>query len=206
LSPRPRFIAIEGLDGAGTTTQSERLVAWLRHLGRRVYPTREPSDGRVGRLIRELLRADAQPADPSALALLFAADRLAHLADEIRPALARGEDVVTDRYALSSLAYQGAGGNLDWVRQLNARADEPDVTVLLDVPVELCLARLAGRGGPRDIYEERAALEAVARSYRELATAATARPGRLEVVRGDRAPDEVEADVRAIVQALLANG
>jgi dTMP kinase len=198
---RPLFIALEGLDGAGTTTQCERLVAWLRQRGRPVVATREPSDGRVGRLIRELLRAGAPPFDPSALALLFAADRLAHLADEIRPALRRGEDVVTDRYAMSSLAYQGAGGNLPWVRQLNARADDPDVTVLLQVSVDVCLERLAERGGPRDIYEERAALEAIAAGYRELADGGAG--GRVEVVSGERPADEVEQAVRAIVEALL---
>src|SRR4051794_39709628 len=114
MSPAGRFIVIEGLDGAGTTTQTERLATRLREEGHRVLTTREPSDGPVGMLLRQALTgrltlpgAHAPLADET-LALLFAADRTDHLASRVEPALGRGEVVLCDRYVLSSLAYQGA--------------------------------------------------------------------------------------------------
>ena len=164
----PLFIAIEGLDGAGTTTQCQMLENWLAQRGREVHRTREPSDGPVGKLIREILAGDWAPFDPSSVALLFAADRLDHLSREIHPALAAGRDVVSDRYVLSSLAYQGRGGNVDWVESINSRADDPDITIFIDLPVEICLQRVLGRGTKRDIYESREVLETVNGMYRTL--------------------------------------
>src|SRR5688572_4731702 len=99
---RGRFIALEGLDGSGTTTQAARLADALGARGRTVVRTQEPSHGPIGRLVREALRSLDAPLDPDALALLFAADRRDHVASEIEPALARGHDVVCDRYVMSS--------------------------------------------------------------------------------------------------------
>ena len=164
----PLFIAIEGLDGAGTTTQCQMLQSWLAQRGREVHRTREPSDGPVGKLIREILAGAWAPFDPSSVALLFAADRLDHLSREIRPALAAGRDVVSDRYVLSSLAYQGRGGNVDWVESINNRADDPDITVFIELPVEICLDRVVSRSTKRDIYESREVLETVNDMYRNL--------------------------------------
>src|SRR5690349_6199392 len=96
------LIAVEGADGAGTTTQCRRLVDWLRASGREAHLTREPSTGPVGALIRQVLAGTHASFDPTALALLFAADRLDHIAREIAPARDRGAVVVTDRYVLSS--------------------------------------------------------------------------------------------------------
>src|SRR3989442_1021120 len=99
-----RFIVLEGIDGAGTTTQTVELSVALRKDGRKVVVTREPSGRWVGQLIREVL-VGQKMFPPAAVALLFAADRLDHLEREIKPALAGGEDVISDRYLLSSLAY-----------------------------------------------------------------------------------------------------
>lgn len=168
MTETPLFIAIEGLDGAGTTTQCELLCDWLSRAGRDVRSTREPSDGPVGRFVREILAGNWAPFDPASVALLFAADRVDHLAREIRPALAVGQDVVSDRYVLSSLAYQGRRGNLDWVRTINERADDPDLTIFIDLPVDVCLERVLGRSTTRDIYESREVLETVDSMYRTL--------------------------------------
>ncbi|MFM2418433.1 MAG: hypothetical protein RL385_3156, partial [Pseudomonadota bacterium] len=110
----PVFIVLEGIDGAGTTTQTARLVSALTAQGRRTQATREPSDGPVGVLLRQMLRgrvvSPSGKAPPSEeLALLFAADRLDHVSAELRPLLADGVSVVSDRYDYSSVAYQSAG-------------------------------------------------------------------------------------------------
>lgn len=106
----PKFIVLEGIDGSGTTTQLSRVSAALRTLGHRVHETREPTGGRIGKLIREQL-SDPSGVSARCLALLFAADRIDHLDREILPALARGEVVVCDRYVMSSLVYQSLDCN-----------------------------------------------------------------------------------------------
>src|SRR5512147_683892 len=132
-----RFVVLEGLDGAGTTTQARLLGDALRGAGRRVHVTAEPSAGPAGALVRQILTrrvagAGGEGFDPAALALLFAADRLDHVASEIAPKIAAGLDVVSDRFTLSSLAYQGlTTGDMGWVDVLNARAAVPDVTLFL---------------------------------------------------------------------------
>ena len=109
--------------------------------------TREPSDGPIGRLTRELLAVSTQPrtVDPAGLALLFAADRLEHLAREIEPALTRGELVLCDRYVVSSWVYQSLDCDPTWVQTINERARWPDLTFVFDLSAELALARVAAR-------------------------------------------------------------
>src|SRR5262249_6595884 len=121
-----RFIVIEGIDGAGTTTQTHLLTEWLRQRGRPAHATREPSDRPVRRVLREILGGAHAPVDGSTMALLFAADRMDHLAREIEPALARGAVVVSDRYYHSSLAYQAEESEQGFVEMLNQRARRPD--------------------------------------------------------------------------------
>jgi dTMP kinase len=146
------FIVLEGLDGSGTTTQTRLLAEALAAGGRRVHATAEPSDGPIGRLLRRFLSGELE-LDPPAQALLFAADRLHHLQTEVDPQLAAGAIVVSDRYYLSSLAYQSLAGRLDlaWLRAINDHARRPDLTLFLAVPPEVCATRLAARpsGGER---------------------------------------------------------
>ena len=112
---------IEGLDGAGTTTQSRRLVEHLNAHGKPAHGTREPSDGPVGRLIREMLTGghaiEGEKLSQGTFGLLFAADRLDHMQREVEPKLAAGVTVISDRWYHSSLAYQGTGADRDWPRQ-----------------------------------------------------------------------------------------
>lgn len=199
------FIALEGLDGAGTTTQIARLAARLRATGRAVVETRQPSDGPIGTLTRAALRREwgaaggRLPAD--ALALLFAADRLHHIADVVVPALERGAVVLTDRYVHSSLAYQGAECDVAWVAELNANARVADLVLFVDVPVEVCLQRIADRGATRELFEERAALEATAARYED----AFARRGEAVCrIDGTESRDDVEATIWAAVAPRLA--
>jgi dTMP kinase len=161
---------VEGLDGAGTTTQARLLGDRLRAEGRPVHVTAEPSAGPVGALVRQVLtRRIAGPTgafDPAALALLFAADRLDHHAVEISPKLARGVDVVSDRYTLSSLAYQGlAVGDLAWVEGVNARAPAADLTVFLRARPRVALRRRRAASMDREIFEVEAFQRRVGRAY-----------------------------------------
>jgi dTMP kinase len=198
------FIALEGIDGSGTTLQTERLARALRDSGHTVLETREPSDGSIGRLVRERLRASGSPPpDPGAMALLFAADRIDHLAREIEPALARGHTVVCDRYVLSSLAYQSIECEERWVASINARARWPDLTVLLRVPVDVALARVARRaaqqGDPAELYDAAAIQRAVAQRYDAL-IAGSARPGMI-AIDGTASPEAITATLVAAVSA-----
>jgi len=174
----PPFLVIEGLDGAGTTTQTRLLVEALTDRDMPVVRTREPSEGPVGALIRQMLservvapdgQGGHRPVDDDVLALLFAADRLDHVDATIDPALDDGRVVVTDRYYHSSLAYQSDmrdDGSVDteWVRTLNARAPSPDLTLFLEASPEVCLERLRERES-RDIYENPDYLETLAERF-----------------------------------------
>jgi dTMP kinase len=170
---RPLFIVLEGIDGSGTTTQLALLERHLAARGRRVHPTREPSQGPVGRLLREILlgghpHPDGTPADGLAMALLFAADRRDHLTREIEPALAAGIDVVSDRYLLSSLAYQAQEAERDWVAGLARDLRLPDLTLLLDVPMVTAATRRRDAGRTEERYDADEIQARVAARYREL--------------------------------------
>jgi len=142
------FVAIEGGEGAGKSTQTELLGEWLREKGHEVVLTREPGATRLGKRLRDVLLSPVTgDLSPRAEALMYAADRAEHVASVIRPALDRGAVIVTDRYADSSIAYQGAGRVLapDEVARLCRWATDgllPDLTVVLDVPPEVGLSRV----------------------------------------------------------------
>lgn len=192
-----RFIAIEGIDGSGTTLQTGALALWLRQRGHDVVETREPSDGPVGRLIRERLHIDAAPIDPAALALLFAADRLEHIAHEIDPACRRGAVVVSDRYLLSSLAYQSLDCELDWVRTINQAAPPPDLYFFLKVPAEVAFARVQRRAAAGAAAHERFDALELQRRVERLYDAARQRQdlGEIVVLDGTLAPAEITAQL-----------
>jgi dTMP kinase len=216
-----RFIVLDGIDGSGTTTQGQRLVAALQAAGVSARFTCEPSAGPIGRQIRQLLSAGGE--EPShawdTLALLFAADRLDHLAREVRPALSAGTTVVCDRYDLSSLAYQSATAPepaaagaapaaagqaaLAWIRALNQRALRPDLTIVLDVDPDVAEARRAARGQPAELFERRDLQRRLARLY---AAAEALVPGdRLVHISADAGLEEVAARLwAAVTQAFAA--
>lgn len=157
-----RFIVLEGIDGAGTTTQGQTLVATLESHGHPARFTHEPSALPIGALLRQILVGGPGMARPDwdGMALLFAADRLDHVAREIEPLIAAGVTVVCDRYDLSTLAYQSATAGdeqaaLPWLRAINQRARRPDVTLVLDVDAAVAEARRARRGGEPELFERR---------------------------------------------------
>lgn len=210
------LIAFEGGEGSGKSTQAERLAAWLRQRGAAVTVTHEPGATDFGARLRHILLDSTDGELTSrAEALLFAADRAQHVDAVIRPALDRGEVVITDRYVDSSLAYQGAGRSLalEDVRRLSRWATsglEPDLTVLLDVDPELGLdrARARAESDPTDLPDrlENETLDfhrRVRQAFRALADAA---PDRYVVVDSSRHPEAVAAVVRAAVGKRLAAG
>jgi dTMP kinase len=177
VNPQGRFIVFEGLDGAGTTTQAKLLADRLHKQGRPVYVAHQPSEGPVGLLIRQILagrtatpQADGKlgTVDERVMALLFAADRLDHLGSQIEPRLARGEDVILDRYTLSSLAYQGASVSHDFINHANRFARRPDLTLFLYVPATVALERVRNRGTRLERYETAPQLAVIEREYSRL--------------------------------------
>lgn len=197
-----RFIVLEGIDGSGTTTQAARLVASLRSAGREVVGTREPSDGPLGAVLRQALTRRLVGLSDRALALLFAADRLDHLASLVEPALAEGKVVVSDRYVLSSLAYQGMRMPLSWVEGLNAAARPADLTLYLAVDPRTAARRRQGRGGAAELFDADEVQRAVARAYARVVRK-HARAQRVVRVDGRASPDEVAREIFSRVRTVL---
>jgi dTMP kinase len=200
------FISFEGIDGVGKSTQADLLEAYLVGLSREVVRTLEPGGSELGRDIRKLLLHSGH-VDARAEALLYAADRAHHVATVIRPALADGKVVITDRYLDSSVAYQGAGRILGAteVRELSMWAIQgllPALTVLLDLDAASAVARRAKTGDAPDRLEREKVefFEAVRACYLELAAA---EPDRFLVVDARLSVDEIQAQIRARVDELL---
>ena len=210
-SRRGRFVVLEGIDGAGTTTQVARLADRLRaDGGLPVRSTREPSDGPIGALVRQVLTGRVVAVERLApgwatMALLFAADRMDHVECDIEPFVAHGGVMISDRYDASSLAYQsvssGSGGEkaVEWIRSLNRHAMRPDLTIVLDLAPDLAAVRRQARGEPAQLYEQNEVQRALAAFYRDLAKHMP--NDRIVVVDGTGSVDDVH---RRVHEAYLA--
>jgi dTMP kinase len=205
------FVTFEGPEGSGKTTQVALLAAWLRELGKDVLTTREPGGTAIGDRIRSIL-LDPECTEMAAEAevLLFSAARAQHVAQIIRPHLARGGVVVCDRFADSTMAYQGYGRGLDlaMLRGITAFATgslAPDLTVYLDIDVETGLRRKQLDSGTGDAWNRmEAETLAYHRRVREGYLAmADEQPARWLIVNADRPPDAVQQAVRLRVLATL---
>jgi dTMP kinase len=192
-----QFIVLEGIDGAGTTTQGKNLAAWWTRSGRgEVHLTAEPSSLPTGRRIREILSgSERSDLGWKELALLFAADRLDHVETEIKPLLEKGTMVISDRYLLSSLVYQGLHMETSWVESINRFAPSPDLMLWIDVPVDEAMRRTAKRGEQIEVYEKRQFQEAIYQRYVDL-------HARQEAVRidGSGSPDDVLGRIISAVE------
>ena len=206
---RGRFITLEGGEGAGKSTQARRLAEALRADGHEVVLTREPGGSPGAEALREVLvNGAADRWTPTAEALLMYAARSDHLDRLIRPALARGAWVISDRFADSSRAYQGVAGGLDsdFIEALDRGVvgeDQPDLTLIFDLPASTGLARAADRGAAEARFEGKGA--AFHERLREgFAAIAKAHPERCVMIGADATPDAVFERIRAVVRERLA--
>jgi len=200
------FIVLEGLDGAGTTTQARLLQTWLSETAGATHQTQEPSPGPAGAQIRSILTGRLKT-DSETLALLFATDRLDHLhhaRSGITRLLNSGCHVICDRYYLSSLAYQSMDVDFNWVYQLNSRCVRPDLTLFLQVPVETCIKRITvNRGFHYELYEKAEKL-ARANEYYNTSMEYLQQEGEcIHIVRGDLPLDTVHRYIKERVSALI---
>ncbi len=209
-----RLVVLEGLDGAGTTTQARLAVAYLGDRNCPAHLTREPSDNPIGLLLREFLAGrhaicrgdDPTPVelDPATLALLFTADRMDHLQREVEPELTAGRVVVSDRWYHSSLAYQsGAGVDLDWIAACNSRARRPDLTIFLRIDPEVAAARRAAAGRSRELFDDLETQRRVNEGYGRAIKLVMTRGERVEVLDGKLPVHEVAAQVAALIDDLV---
>lgn len=202
------FVTFEGGDGAGKTTQAARLEAWLRDQGRQVVRTREPGGTEVGVLVRDIVLHHRGHVAPRAEALLYAADRAHHVETVVRPAIARGDVVIQDRYLDSSVAYQGAGRVLDAddVRSLSLWATGgllPDVTVLLDLDPAVARTRLDAADKPFDRLEAEKA-EFHERVRAGFLALARSEPDRFLILDASLPAEQLADRIRAAVASRLA--
>lgn len=193
-----KLVSIEGIDGCGKTTHTKLLAEWLRAKGYRVVVTDEPTDGIIGRIIKRALRGEIR-LQVTTEALLFAADRIQHIDEVIRPALKAGKIVITERYFYSSLAYQSARGlSMTWLESINRAALKPNLSILIDLPADVAFQRIK-RSRRLDKFEQDMKLQRLVRSnYLRIA-----RLRGLKIVNGARNKDEVQADIRKVVSTTL---
>lgn len=207
--PRGRFITFEGGEGAGKSTQARRLKAFLETKGLGVMLTREPGGSSGAEIIRHvILSGQAKHLGADGEAMLFAAARLDHLTTTILPALETGAWVLCDRFADSTRVYQGLAGRADPIlladlETLVVGPHRPDLTLVLDLPPKVGLARASSRGGEADRFEAEAMAfhTALRKGFRALVDA---EPERCVLIDASKEPDAVAAAVREVVEARFA--
>lgn len=201
------FIVFEGGDGVGKSTQVDRLVSWLAEQGRGHVVTRQPGGTAVGAELRQLvLHHRDSDISPRAEALIYAADKAQHVDEVIRPALARGDVVVSDRYVDSMIAYQGAGRDLavqdvTWLTDWATGGLRPDLTIVLDAEPADAVAAIADKdrleGAGEDFHQ---------RARRHFLLLASQDPGRYLVLDARRSRDELSAEITERIRQLLLAG
>jgi dTMP kinase len=189
------FICIEGLDGCGKTTQAKLLARKLGQSHSAVY-TAEPSRGKIGTYIRNSYLYGEKRLSIVLEALLFAADRIEHVENEVLPALNEGRLVISDRYVYSSLAYQGAAGlSVEWIEKVNEHALKPDLAVFIDVDPKIVMNRLKPK---RSVMENLGTQQKVRKIYLRFVE-----KGSLTRINGNKSKNEVAKELCAVVKKFL---
>jgi len=189
------FIVVEGLDGSGKTTQAKVLASRLRRNHKALY-TAEPSRGKVGIFIRNRILYGEKRPSTIVEALLFAADRVEHVQNEVQPALEEGQIVVSDRYLYSSLAYQGSAGlSIQWIESINQHALKPDLALFIDVDPEEVFHRLKRRKSVMENLETQRRVREIYLKFVE--------KGDLVRIDGDQTKSQVADEIYAIASSFL---
>lgn len=200
------FIAFEGIDGSGKSTQAEMLANWMESNGRKVWRTAEPTKRPIGKMIRDIF-SGRQVADQKVIAGLFVADRLDHLLNEedgMLLKLKEGCNVITDRYYLSSYAYHSVHMDMNWVIEANAmsaRLLRPDVHIFIDVPPEVSMKRIQSSRSETEMYENLENLKKVRETYL-LAIEKVKNEERILRFDGTMAPDQLARQIQEAIQKL----
>ena len=193
------LIAVEGIDGSGKTTIAKRIVEWLSMRNISALYTSEPTKSPIGSLIKEKIISAETRQDARIEALLFAADRLWHVVNEILPSLSKSIIVVTDRYYFSSIAYQGAlGAPINWIREINKFAPKPDLSIYIDITPEEAIRRKKRQGDVKKLFENIKYLSKVREIYLDMVN-----NGELTLINGMKPLEEVVNDALALVRKLL---
>jgi dTMP kinase len=193
------FIAIEGTDGSGKSTQAKLLAEKMSANGLKVHLTFEPTNGKIGSLLRNILRGN-EKADQTTIAGLFLADRLDHLLNEedgLVKKMADGYTVISDRYYFSSYAYHGVYVDMDWVIACNemcARILKPDLNIFVDVPTDECMRRIVANRENAELYETNEILKKVRDNYLK-AFSKLGHKEQIGTINGNRQIDEVAAEI-----------
>ena len=201
------FIALEGIDGSGKSTQTKLLAEKLVLCRHKVHATFEPTDRPIGAMIRQILRGEMK-ADDRTIAGLFVADRLDHLLNEdngIIKKLEQGTTVITDRYYFSSYAYHGTHMNMDWVIAANAMSAEilkPDVNIFIDVTPEISMQRVSRNRASTELYETLENLTNVRAKFFE-AFEKLKDTERVVIINGDQPIEKIGEDIWKQIQLLL---
>ena len=202
------FIAFEGIDGSGKSTQVQLLGAQLKQAGHQVYSTFEPTDSPIGSLIRNIFNHRIE-ADHRTIAGLFVADRLDHLLNKTNGILKKMEEgytVITDRYYLSSYAYHGTHMDLDWVIAANALSAgllKPDLNIYIDIAPEVSIARLTKGRNAMELYETMENLRSVRGKYLEVIELLKDKE-HIFTTDGNREAEEIAIDIWHKVQPMTA--
>jgi len=199
MKNKGKFIAFEGLDGSGSSTQVELLVRQLNSTGVKAFGTKEPTNNLVGGLIRGLLTHQWKTSSEG-FQLLFAADRAHHLSSEIIPNLEKGNIIVTDRYFFSTFAFGSVDLPLSWLKSINSRFPLPDLTILLKVRPEVCLERIGKTRKSFEFFEQKEKLEKTWRTYETLAHDPK---NKIKMVDGERSIEEIAQDIYGLVEVIL---
>ena len=189
------FIAFEGLDGSGSSTQTSMLKDYLAKKGVKNHVTKEPTNNLIGGLIRGALTKEWR-ASNACFQLLFCADRAHHLDREIMPTLEKGTVVITDRYFFSTIAFGSLDCDVGWLRSLNMPFPVPDIVYLIKVPPEECIKRIGSSRVEFELFEETEKLKKVWQTYERLA----AEYPNIHVVDGIRSKEDIHNDIVRIFE------
>jgi len=199
-----KFIVLEGIDGSGLSTQTLRLKDYLlQNYAIKAVLAKEPSEGLIGALIRQILSGRVTGIHDRSLALLFAADRLDHIHNKILPILDKGDFVICDRYLWSSFAYQGLTNELVWIEEINKYALKPDLTIFIRVRPETSMQRICSSRIKTEIFETRETLEKVLANYEKIFKKWQECGKNVVEIDGEKDPQSVQIDIMRSIDEFL---